>query len=291
MTSQFQFIRPKVSLVYCGVDVTEPGGKPPAISGKVERHQEREIFIPLSGATTFFLNDHSFPARCGTAFLMDAWESHSFGCQVTKKKQTQLWIHLHEKNIFATFLRNFAFGVDLLEWTIIELPLELLYLLSRRWDMLKTPLVAEELAKRMRPSMIAVILDEFEFTNQAVGSPSERKLFDSVPYPVSLSGARANPVRFIKRYIESVHGCNCVIADFEKKIGYNRSDLARLFKAETGISISDYINQVRFGFMNVAAGRGLTQKEIADQLGFSGLSSFSRWKKTYLEKSQAMGLA
>jgi len=92
------------------------------------------------------------------------------------------------------------------------------------------------------------------------------------------------PIKFIKRYIESTHGCNCVIADFEKTTGYDRSYLARLFKAKTGTTISDYINQVRFGFVTVASGRGLTQKEIAVQLGFSNSSSLSRWKKTYQEK-------
>ncbi|OQA86761.1 MAG: Helix-turn-helix domain protein [Lentisphaerae bacterium ADurb.Bin242] len=270
MNMQFEFGRPEITEIFCDEDKSDH----PVISVlespvKIERHQEREILIPLKGAFTFFFGENTFHAERGMAFLVDSWVSHSSGYQAEKEEQVQLWIHLHPKNIYATLLKIVAGDPVRSEWTSAELPIELLALISRRWNMLGNPQLSSELAKKIRRSIVEVILDELEFLNN---------------YQVNNSGAHLDPVKFIKRYIESTHGCNCVIADFEKTTGYDRSYLARLFKAKTGITISDYIDQVRFGFVSVASGRGLTQKEIAVQLGFSNSSSLSRWKKTYQEK-------
>jgi len=267
---QLKFVRPEITEIFYDEDNSN---YPEAFDGvspiKIERHQEREILIPLAGSFTFFLGKNTFHAERGMAFLIDSWVSHSAGYLAEQEGQIQLWIHLHPKNIFATLLKIIA-GVPVRsEWTSAELPIELLTLISRRWNMLDNPQLSSELAKKIRHSIVEVILDELEFLNN---------------YQVNNSGAHMEPIKFIKRYIESTHGCNCVIADFEKTTGYDRSYLARLFKAKTGTTISDYINQVRFGFVTVASGRGLTQKEIAVQLGFSNSSSLSRWKKTYQEK-------
>lgn len=270
MNMQFQFVRPEITEIFCDDDKSNhPGASAGISSVRIECHQEREILIPLGGTFTFFLGKNTFHAERGMAFLIDSWVSHSAGYRAEQEGQIQLWIHLHPKSIFATLLK-IVVGVSVRpEWTSAELPSELLTLISRRWNMLENPQLSPELAKTIRRSIVETVLDELEFLNN---------------YQVNNSGAHTDPIKFIKRYIESTHGCNCVIADFEKTTGYDRSYLARLFKAKTGITISDYINHVRFGFVTVASGRGLTQKEIAVQLGFSNSSSLSRWKKTYQEK-------
>ncbi len=270
MNMQFKFVRPEITEIFCDEDKSNHPEASTEISPvRIERHQEREILIPLDGAFTFFFGENTFHAERGMAFLIDSWGAHSSGYQITMEEQVQLWIHFHPKNIYATLLKIVAGDPLLSEWTSAELPFELLALISRRWNMLENPQLSPELAKTIRRSIVETVLDELEFLNN---------------YQVNNSGAHLDPVKFIKRYVESTHGCNCVIADFEKTTGYDRSYLARLFKTKTGITISDYINQVRFGFVTVASGQGLTQKEIAAQLGFSNLSSLSRWKKTYQDK-------
>lgn len=268
MNMQFQFVRPEITEIFCDEDKSN---RPRTAAGgiQIERHQEREILIPLRGAFTFFFGGNTFHAERGMAFLIDSWVSHSSGYQAEEEEQIQFWVHLHPKNIHASLLKSAAGDSSRSEWTSAVLPTELLTLISRRWDMLENPQLSPELVRTIHRSIVEMILDELEFLNN---------------YQVDNHGAHTDPVTFIKRHIECIHGCNCVIADFEKTTGYNRSYLARLFKAKTGITISDYIDQVRFGFVSVASGRGLTQKEIATQLGFSNSSSLSRWKKTYQEK-------
>ena len=68
------------------------------------------------------------------------------------------------------------------------------------------------------------------------------------------------------------------MAELEKLTGFNRFYLMRLFKAEYGMTIGEYINCVRRGFVAGAA-KNLRQKEIAAMLGFKSAAAFWLWKK------------
>lgn len=267
MDIQFHFCRPEIKEVFDSGESARNPGKIVVNPGQVECHQEREILIPIEGAATFFFDRNTFSARHGTAFLIDSWISHSVISQPEQEKAIQLWIHLHDTKIFASLVKVTASQEDQAEWaSSVELPQELLTLLSRRWDLLRNPRLPCEIADKIRHSIIETILDELEFLETG---------------PVNKNGARIKPVQFIKRYIESTRGRGCTIAGFEKIIGYNRCYLARLFKAQTGVSITNFIHQVRWGHYAVAFARGFSQKEIAEQLGFSCQSAFSRWKKIF----------
>ncbi len=209
MNMQFKFVRPEITEIFCDEDKSNHPEASTEISPvRIERHQEREILIPLDGAFTFFFGENTFHAERGMAFLIDSWGAHSSGYQITMEEQVQLWIHFHPKNIYATLLKIVAGDPLLSEWTSAELPFELLALISRRWNMLENPQLSPELAKTIRRSIVETVLDELEFLNN---------------YQVNNSGAHLDPVKFIKRYVESTHGCNCVFAVFENTTGYDRS--------------------------------------------------------------------
>ena len=266
MDMQFHFCRPAIRVIIAVENTAMHPGQMSAPAGQVECHQEREILIPLEGTATIIFDRKSFCAKTGTAFLIDSWVSHSVISQPEQEKVLQLWIHLHDKKIFASLVRVTCPPLKQVALASIELPQELLTLLSRRWDLLHNSQIPPELADKIRHSIMDFVLDELEFLESST---------------VNKNGARNNPVQFIKRYVENTRGRGCSIADFEKIIGYNRCYLARLFKAQTGVSITNFINQVRFGHYTVASAKGFSQKEIADQLGFSCQSAFSRWKKSF----------
>ena len=83
----------------------------------------------------------------------------------------------------------------------------------------------------------------------------------------------------VQNYIEINYGRNSSIAELEKFSGYNRYYLMRLFKAQTGFTILQYINQIRKRVAEDALKRNISQKEIAYQLGFFSPAAFWLWKK------------
>jgi two-component system response regulator YesN len=83
----------------------------------------------------------------------------------------------------------------------------------------------------------------------------------------------------VQNYIEINYGRNLSIAELEKFSGYNRYYLMRLFKAQTGFTILQYINQIRKRVAEDALKRNISQKEIAYQLGFFSPAAFWLWKK------------
>ena len=91
-------------------------------------------------------------------------------------------------------------------------------------------------------------------------------------------------VSWIKNYISMKYGRDASLPELEKLTGYNRYYLMRQFKAEYGMTIGDYINCVRRGFVAAAEAQGKSQKQIALQLGFQSAAAFWLWKKRDSEK-------
>ena len=88
---------------------------------------------------------------------------------------------------------------------------------------------------------------------------------------------------WVKNYISMNYGRNSSMEELERLTGYNRRHLMRKFKSESSMTIGEYINCVRRGFI-AAAGKRLTQKEIAFQLGFKSPAAFWLWQKRDRER-------
>lgn len=89
----------------------------------------------------------------------------------------------------------------------------------------------------------------------------------------------------IQRAIEFIHNHKhqpLTAADVTAHLGVERTHLSRQFHQETGLTITDYIHRVKMDAAEaLILGRGYSLTEIADLLGYSSYSYFSRVYKKY----------
>ena len=226
-----------------------------------ERHAKRELMLVLSGDTEFTLNGKRFRATPGTAFFVDSWTAHKQDYGSSDVSCKHYWIHLHEKRIFGGLLELDATGKHFFTEMTQFLP-EIEPIVLRRWQLLERDDLSVEQRKLLQSSILRIILDDLalqQFHIPAVKPPHEI-------------------VAAVCQYIIMNHGRNFARLELEKFSGYTTHHLMRIFKEQTRLTMGEYINQVRRGYVSVATGRGLSQKEIAGQLGFASPSAFWLWK-------------
>ena len=224
-----------------------------------ESHAEREILLVLEGSMNFALAGKSFTASPGKAFFIDCWTPHQLGYGEIPDKITHIWVHLHARRLFAMPYVLSA-GERLQSCGMWEFSAPVLELINQRWTKaLNSP---EEVKKNLYSSIVRLITEEIQFQ---MAVPMEKRREDDV-------------ISWVKNYISVNYGRNSSLAELEHLTGFNRRHLMRKFKSECSMTIGEYINCVRRGFA-AAAGRRLTQKEVAFQLGFKSPAAYWLWKQ------------
>ena len=229
-----------------------------------ESHAEREILLVLDGCVEFVLAGKAFSAVPGSAFFIDSWVPHQLGYGVIPGHITHIWVHLHAHRLFAMPYVLTA-GERLQSCGMWEFSAPVLELINQRWaKALNSPL---EMKNALYSSIIRLLLDEIRFQ---AALPMAKRREDDV-------------ISWVKNYISMNYGRNSSLAELEHLTGFNRRHLMRKFKSECAMTIGEYINCVRRGFI-AAAGRRLTQKEIAFQLGFKSPAAYWLWKQRDKQK-------
>ena len=237
-----------------------------------ESHPEREILFVVSGKNNFLLNGRIYSAVPGDAFFINHWIPHQCDYGTIKTDFRHIWIHVHEKRLFGSVYRNLHPGHTsrILNW---EHSGHLLGLLNERWDRALQERGHSAARKEIYLSIARILSEEIAYLT--AHEPDETR---------SNTGKIA---AWIKNHISIQYGRNASMAELEKLTGYNRFYLMRLFKAEYGMTIGEYVNCVRRGFIAGAAGKDLRQKEIAAMLGFKSAAAFWLWKKRNSSRNPA----
>ena len=228
-----------------------------------ESHPEREILLVISGKNNFLLNGKIYSAAPGTAFFINPWIPHQCDYGTIKNDFKHIWVHFHEKRLFSVLyqIRNRERAHRHLTW---EHPDHLLNLLNERWDRALLESGNSAARQEIYQGIARILADEFTY----LSSHEPQKIYSN---PGQIAA-------WIKNYISMQYGRNITMPGLEKLTGYNRFYLMRLFKAEYGMTIREYINCVRRGFVVAASQQGMRQKEIALQLGFRSAAAFWLWK-------------
>ena len=240
-------------------DQNSPGEKSSELQQQ-ESHAEREILLVLEGVMEFVLDGKSFSAAPGRAFFIDSWVPHQLGYGNIPGNITHIWVHLHSRRLFAMPYMLTA-GSRLQSSGMWEFSAPVLELINQRWaKALNSP---EDMKKNLYSSIVRLLTEEIQFQ---AAHPTEKRREDDV-------------ISWVKNYISMNYGRNSTLAELEHLTGFNRRHLMRKFKSECSMTIGEYINCVRRGFAAAAAGRQLTQKEIAFQLGFKSPAAYWLWKQ------------
>ena len=230
-----------------------------------ESHAEREILLVLEGNMEFFLAGKYQTAAPGKAFFIDSWVPHQIGYGKLKNSIVHIWVHLHAHRLFAM---PYVLGEasKLQSCGMWEFPEPMRELINLRWNQARQ--APEELRQSLYDCIIRMLCEEIVFQSKL---------------PANAEKSEDDITSWVKNYVSMNYGRNSSMEELERLTGYNRRHLMRKFKSESSMTIGEYINCVRRGFI-AAAGKRLTQKEIAFQLGFKSPAAFWLWQKRDRER-------
>lgn len=239
---------------------------------RIHTHPRREICFAVEGTCRYLLAGKVYEAAPGTVIMIDSWEPHAFGYRREDGGLRHFWLHFpgQEEQLSAVLLRVAPGGEYRMERSPVVLPPDYRHILERRWDALDrggdfSPETAE--AYMRRP--LEAALDEIGFRLEH-GEPDGEA-----------PAERLSVTESLKKYIRMSNARGCSLAHLEKIFGYSRYHLAHRFRAEAGCTVGEYIDRVRLEFTEQALKRGLKQKEIAYELGFSSPANFWNWRQRH----------
>lgn len=230
---------------------------------QLHKHPYREIVLALEGENDFYLQDRNWHMSPGTAVLIDSWEPHSYGYRKQDHDLLHLWIYFSGNRIRTSFCQVGMQGHYNAHTGGALLPPYFYPLINSRWNELKKQKVrTPELAAQYLLSPLHCLLEDLLLP----------KLERDPAGP-----ERSELIFAVKLYIESQNARDCSLENLEKKFGYSRYYIAHKFRETQGMPLGAYINTVRLAFTEDALMKGLKQKEIAYELGFSSSSAFWKW--------------
>ena len=236
--------------------------------GSCHIHEGREILYVVNGVSRFTFNNQVFDAVPGTVFIIDSWLPHAVGYRKEDHGLFHLWIHCKSQaRILISPIKVTYCGEFNLREQCISLPTEYGVIYDRRWNILRQMDGPDHVSyERLLREPINAMLDEFMFQSSWNDMKSNEKMpkVDSV-------------IENVKEYIRTNNAQGCTLERLEKLSGYNRFYLSHRFRQYMGCSIGEYVNEVRLKYTKAALARGMRQKEIAEELGFSSPSNFWNW--------------
>ncbi|OQA84003.1 MAG: DNA-binding transcriptional regulator SoxS [Lentisphaerae bacterium ADurb.Bin242] len=227
-------------------------------------HPHREIFFAIEGRSRYMLNNRVYDAVPGSVFLIDRWVPHAVGYLESDHDLLHLWFHMPGSVLDASIIRVESHGRYKLDSKPVLFPSDLQSALIRRWDALNNRTeISVETVRRYMKAPLNALLDETAF-----------QLSDT---ETAAAETADNIVRAVKNHIKIMNARGCSLKHLEQISGYSRFYLSHRFQKVVGCTIGEYVDRVRADYTREAFRRGLKQKEIAFELGFSSPSNFWSW--------------
>ena len=238
-------------------------------------HIEREICFVLSGTSRYMINRNVYDISPGTCIFIDRWVPHAFGYAPEDHDLLHLWIHFSNPNSPNGIIQKVkSGGIFSPTEKFLRLPAGYTDVLMHRLGLLKRESsIDETVVDTFLRDPINSILAEFAFQMEHQTSAKE-KTKDHIKAVVQA----------VKTHILMCNARNCSYRTLEQISGFSRSYLAHCFRHHTGMSIGDFIDQVRIDYSAKARQRGLKQKEIAYELGFSSPVNYWIWLQKHKDR-------
>ena len=257
-----QALRDGVKTIY--TKFSPPGNQEMCKEYHNSSHPSREFLFVVSGESFYMFNNSVYPCSKGTLFLIDSRMSHGHRYTVNDNNLLHIWgyftpNHIHLSAIKVTQKGQYHVINGMFQ---IKIPEGLREHLKERWNMFSKLNEATNLdVEHYIKIPINALLDEMAFQ-------ISEQMAHSVEY---------TQMKELKNYILSKNGRDCSLAQLAEISGYTKGYLASKFHNEVGITIGEYINKVRLDYTQMALQRGIRQKEIAYELGFSSPTAFWNW--------------
>lgn len=225
-------------------------------------HPFPELLFALDGSTVYGLG--AAPRRCPrrSVFFFAPGVPHDRDYPPDCPPLRHLWCRIVQDHLFATVIRVAANGARTAEWGFPISFRESGIDFWRLWSGVRatgSPAVSQLVLRSLISGIAACLIEE--------GYRQPRHAADSLK----------DAIDAICRHIESTAGRDVSLDSMARLSGYSKFHLWRAFKERTGLSLHDFVDRCRVRAAATWIGDGLARREIAERLGFSGASSFSRW--------------
>lgn len=235
-------------------------------------HVKREMLFVVQGTSSFMLNNSVYAAEPGTLFFIDRWIPHEFKYISSDHGLQHLWIHFEENRFPIVFLDINHGKISPLK-SILVLRQEYAELLKYRLEQFDRVFHKDgQILDLCIRDVVNCILNEAAFLL------CHPELMQCGTSQVS------SVIESVKTHISLCNGRNCSYKELEQISGFSSSYLSHRFRECTGMSIGEYIDQLRIEYTVSALKRGMKQKEIAYELGFSSPVNFWCWLQKHKDK-------
>ncbi|GDY13540.1 AraC family transcriptional regulator [Planctomycetota bacterium] len=230
-----------------------------------DAHPHQEIVIVLRGEGWFGLDRTAYACRPGDVFVIDSMQPHSYpfpaGCPDCDHFLIQI---VHEAVLFRTY--SWRDGRELPAGTAnriadARLANGLFQSCLTRWrDLPATP---DPVRRNHLLLAVALMVHEIVDQVQTGRCASEAN--------------RSALVDAVRTHIRMTRGNGVTLKSLARLTGYSRHHLLRVFKAETGVTVHRFLDEVRIAAVAELTASGAGFQEIAGNLGFSSTLVFNRW--------------
>ena len=233
-------------------------------------HSQRELLFVLRGTFRYMMNDSVYTMTPGSVALISPGQNHACGYREIDNDLLHLWVFIHDKGMHGIIAKVFH-GVHANISTVkkpIMFSHEMKQLILKRWTAFEEFDKKDDLTvKQFMQIPLELILNEVQLQlNNFVSSDSNH----SVSW-------------FIQSYIRNCNGRFCTLEKLAEITGYSPSHISHSFQKEYGMSIGDFIDEVRVEYVSQALSRNIKHKIIAEELGFSSAKAFWNWKQKFPE--------
>ncbi len=232
-------------------------------SAHTQIHYRREVMYLLSGNHSVRFKESVYPASPGTVLLLNSREKHDATYFPHPGKSSHLWLILRPDCINCQ-CDEFAEGKLNVKFRHFYRDREHIAEINRVWDAgTRGSVTPEAVLFSLLAHLDLVIFD-------ILRTEDKQKVHSFDP--------RIEAVEKVKSYLEMTNGKNCSIPFLAELAGFSAMHFQRLFKKYTGMTVGEYIDQIRLKRCEELAGVCL-QKEIAEELGFSSVVSYCNWRR------------
>lgn len=238
---------------------------------KFDRHFRREILVPLEGEYVYGFNGKYYRCAPGTIFFIDSEIKHESFYTGSASGLIHLWLFVDSDKVFVNYITVNNGQIEYVNRlnTFFRSPSPEMNLYSI-WSSLQGGMPEGSMFYHRRRLLLTLAWFFLRLIEYNANPSSDLKEYQHEVIEAAKAHIRKNFKRGIR------------IDQMAAISGYSKFHFLRLFKEYSGITIYGYINICRENEVERLLESHHTLSEIADELGFSSLSSFSNWRKNTL---------
>lgn len=228
----------------------------------------REVLMVVAGESAFGWRGGLWASAPGSVFLLEAGEAHDVGYPPWADGLLHVWLSLAPGHASGSLVAVqdgrvqplggvHAARADGPPWPEVNC----------LWTQCAEDTVLPAAAGR---SLVLAAL-------RLVLADLARELLATEPPVHAAAELRRQAVQTACRLIRQASGRPVPLDALARAAGYSKYHFLRLFTRQTGLTVGQYTDRCRGEQVAVLRQQGLRQKEIAERLGFSAPSAFSRW--------------